>query len=383
MSSAIQTVEDVKQRRVRVDLGDRSYNIEIGPGLIETCGAAIKPFCKSGACVVVTDGNVAKHYLEPCLVSLRNAGLDARSIVMPAGEATKSYAHLESLLDDLLEGGVERSTVLVALGGGVIGDLVGFAASIALRGLPFIQVPTTLLSQVDSSVGGKTAINAKAGKNLIGTFYQPKLVLADTDSLQTLPRRELLAGYAEVVKYGALGDAEFFEWLEANGKALVDGDAEARIHAIQKCCEMKADIVARDEYEGGLRALLNLGHTFGHALESRCGYGPDLLHGEGVAIGMVMAYDLSVRLGHSTGQDSVRMRRHLDSVGLRTRPGQVAGYDWQVDDLVGRMASDKKVENGKLTFILARGIGDAFVTQDVPVEDLRETVSAALDEVVA
>ncbi len=380
VSSATQRADDAASRLVRVDLADRSYDIAIGPGLIETCGGAIKPFCKASSCIVVTDETVADHYLDRCLASLHGAGLSARAIVMPPGEATKSFAHLERLLDDLLGGGIERSTVLIALGGGVMGDLVGFAASIALRGLPFIQIPTTVLSQVDSSVGGKTAINAKAGKNLIGTFYQPRLVLADTDTLHTLPRRELLAGYAEVVKYGLLGDADFFAWLEANGRAMVDGDAEARMTAIETCCRMKADVVARDEYEGGQRALLNLGHTFGHALESRCGYGPDLLHGEGVAIGMVMAFDLSVRLGLCSGQDSVRVRRHLDTVGLPTRPGQVKGYDWAVDDLVARMASDKKVMNGKLTFILARGIGDAFVTQDVPVDALRETVKAALTE---
>ena len=380
MSNAAQKAGSDVQRLVRVDLADRSYDIEIGPGLISACGASIKPYCKSGSCVVVTDETVASHYLNDCLASLKTAGLKARSIVLPPGEATKSYSQLETLLDNLLDGGVERSTVLIALGGGVIGDLVGFAASITLRGLPFIQIPTTLLSQVDSSVGGKTAINARAGKNLIGTFYQPKLVLADTDTLHTLPRRELQAGYAEVVKYGALGDSEFFNWLEANGAALLDGDAAARAYAIEKCCRMKADIVARDEFEGGVRALLNLGHTFGHALESRCGYGPDLLHGEGVAIGMVMAFDLSVRLGLCSGQDSVRVKRHFDSVGMRTRPGQIGGYDWQTDDLVGRMASDKKVQNGKLTFIVVRGIGDAFVTQDVPLDILRDTVMAALDE---
>lgn len=380
VSNATRKAEVPPSRLVKVDLADRSYDIVIGPGLLETCGPAIKPFCKAGTCVVVTDETVAGHYLDACLTSLRGAGLAARAIVMPPGEATKSFAHLERLLDDLLGGGIERSTALIALGGGVMGDLVGFAASIALRGIPFIQIPTTVLSQVDSSVGGKTAINAKAGKNLIGTFYQPRLVLADTDTLHTLPRRELLAGYAEVVKYGALGNADFFGWLEANGSAMVEGDADARMSAIETCCIMKADIVARDEYEGGQRALLNLGHTFGHALESRCEYGPDLLHGEGVAIGMVMAFDLSVRLGLCSGQDAVRMTRHLEAVGLRTRPGQVEGYDWDVDDLVARMASDKKVMNGKLTFILARGIGDAFVTQDVPVEALRETVQAALSE---
>lgn len=378
--NATQMVDKVRQRLVQVDLADRSYTIEIGPGLIETCGAAIKPFCKAGSCVVVSDENVAKHYLDVCMTSLHGAGLTARSIILPPGESTKSYAHFESLLDDLLAGGIERSTVLIALGGGVIGDLVGFVASVALRGLPFVQIPTTLLSQVDSSVGGKTAINSKAGKNLIGTFYQPKLVLADTDTLNTLPRREVLAGYAEVVKYGALGDADFFDWLEANGKAMVDGDAEARSYAIEKCCRMKADIVARDEFEDEVRALLNLGHTFGHALESRCGYGPDLLHGEAVAIGMVMAFELSVRLELCSGQDAVRVHRHFNAIGLRTRPQQVSGYDWNVDDLVSRMASDKKVMNGKLTFILARRIGDAFVTQDVPVDALRETVRAALTE---
>jgi len=365
-------------RRVRVDLGDRAYPIEIGGGLIERCGALLREAMPSDRAIVLTDEHVAALHLERFQTALAGAGIEAETIILPPGEATKSFAQLSAVLDRMLEHGLERKTTVIAFGGGVIGDLAGFVAAIALRGVPFIQVPTTLLAQVDSSVGGKTAINVPAGKNLVGAFYQPKLVIADTAVLDTLPRRELLAGYAEVVKYGALGDRTFFEWLEGNGKNLLAGDSAARAYAVARCCEMKAEVVTRDERESGVRALLNLGHTFGHALESRTGYGPDLLHGEAVGMGMVMAFDLSVRLGYCTGQDAERFRRHLADVGMRLSPLDVDGVAWEADDLVRRMAKDKKVEDGKLTFILARSLGDAFITQDVPETDLRAIVETAL-----
>ncbi len=378
MTQIEQGAGDTLNRQVRVDLGERAYAIEIGPGLIETGGPLVRAAMLSARAVVLTDEAVAALHLERFEASLAAAGIAADTIVLPPGEATKSFSQLGAVLDRMLERGLERKTTVIALGGGVIGDLAGFVAAIALRGVPFIQVPTTLLAQVDSSVGGKTAINVAAGKNLVGAFYQPRLVIADTAALDTLPRRELLAGYAEVVKYGALGDRDFFEWLELNGKALLDGDGAARAHAVARCCEMKADIVTRDERESGVRALLNLGHTFGHALESRIGYGPELLHGEAVGMGMAMAFDLSVRLGHCTGQDAERFRRHLGDVGMRVSPLEVPGVDWDADDLVRRMAKDKKVEDGKLTFILARSLGDAFITQDVPEKDLRAVVETAL-----
>lgn len=377
-------MEDQKQtgaspgRRVRVALDERSYDIVIGPGVIDQAGALIAPMLKGGKAVVVTDETVASLHLPALKDSLNKARIAHSSVVLPPGEATKSFEKLQWLIGRLLDLGVERKTVLIALGGGVIGDLAGFAAAILLRGIRFIQIPTTLLSQVDSSVGGKTAINVPAGKNLVGAFYQPAMVLADTAVLDSLPRRELLAGYAEVVKYGALGDRDFFEWLEVNGAALLDGDQALRAEAVARSCQAKADIVAKDEREGGLRALLNLGHTFGHALESRCGYSGQLLHGEAVGIGMVLAFRLSVSLGLCPGQDAARLAAHMKRVGMRTALGDVAGVDWDAEDLIRRMGKDKKVADGKLTFILARGIGDAFITRDVAPDDLRAVMKEAV-----
>ncbi|MFM2044040.1 MAG: 3-dehydroquinate synthase [Pseudomonadota bacterium] len=360
---------------VRVDLGDRGYDILIGPGLVAAAGRHIAHRVPGARVVVLTDGTVAGLQLPSLADSLSAAGLTmAEPVVVPAGEASKDWTTLGGVMDALLSRGIERRTLLLALGGGVVGDLGGFAAAIALRGIDFIQVPTTLLAQVDSSVGGKTGINSSHGKNLIGAFHQPLLVLADTGVLDTLPRRELLAGYAEVVKYGLIGDRTFFDWLEGHGAAVIAGTGEARATAIRISCEAKADIVARDEREGGLRELLNLGHTFGHALEAEAGYGSALLHGEAVAIGMVMAFDLSVAMGLCPAADAALVRRHLAGVGLPVDAAflkqAVPGGDWRAETLLAHTAKDKKVKDGKVTFILARGIGQAFRCRDVAVGDV-------------
>ena len=358
------------RERITVSLAERSYDIHVGPQLIAEAGRLLKPLAR-GVVPVVTDANVAPLYLDRFASVLKEAGIETRPIVLDAGEGTKSFSWLESLTSELLRAGVERGGLIVALGGGVIGDLTGFAAGILKRGVDFAQVPTTLLAQVDSSVGGKTAINTPEGKNLIGVFHQPKIVLADTDVLSTLPRRELLAGYGEVVKYGALGDRAFFEWLEVNGARALKGDAAAMVHAVARCCRMKAEIVARDERESGDRALLNLGHTFGHALEAATGFSDRLLHGEGVALGMVLAFRLSVRLGLCPGQDAERFARHLKSVGLPTEITDIPGKRPGADELLAHMAHDKKAKDGTVAFILVRGIGDAFVTRDVAMDAVR------------
>lgn len=364
---------------VAVDLGDRSYDIVIGSDVLSRAGGLIKPLCKTPRVIIVTDSNVAPLHLEPLTRSLDQAGIKHDAVVLPAGEGSKSFDQLAELMNRILEMGLERKDMLVALGGGVIGDLTGFAAAIALRGVDFVQIPTTLLAQVDSSVGGKTGINVPAGKNLVGAFHQPRLVLADMAVLDTLPRRELLAGYAEVVKYGAIDSPDFFRWLESHGADLVDGDRAARAEAVRYSCEAKATIVAQDEKEGGVRALLNLGHTFGHALESVCGYGDLLLHGEAVSIGMVMAFDFSTHMGLCPAEDAARLRRHLASVGLHTDPSDVPGVVWDPTDLIDRMKTDKKVADGKLTFILAKGIGKAFITQDISKEQLHLSVAEAIN----
>jgi 3-dehydroquinate synthase len=355
---------------VTVSLAERSYPIHIGAGLLARAGTLLKPLAR-GPLPVVTDGNVAKIHLADFLLAMDQAGLDARPIILEAGEATKSFAGLERLSADLLHTGVGREGIVVALGGGVIGDLTGLAAGLLKRGIAFAQIPTTLLAQVDSSVGGKTAINTPAGKNLVGLFHQPRLVIADTDVLRTLPRRELLAGYSEVAKYGALGDRAFFEWLEANGPKALAGDGAAMGQAVAHSCRMKADIVARDERETGDRALLNLGHTFGHALEAATGYSDRLLHGEGVAIGMALALRLSVALGLCDGQDADRFVRHLKAVGLPSSIADIPGERPPPDVLLAHMAHDKKVKDGRMTFVLVRGLGQAFTTSDVPVEAVR------------
>ncbi|MGB0571654.1 MAG: 3-dehydroquinate synthase [Alphaproteobacteria bacterium] len=357
-------------RSIRVDLGARSYDIAIGPGLIDQAGTLLAERLGERRTIIITDTNVGLLYAERLDAALRQAGHQTRTITVAAGEASKSYAQLEALLEELIDGGLERGSVLVALGGGVIGDLTGFAASIALRGVEFVQVPTTLLAQVDSSVGGKTAINSRHGKNLIGTFYQPRFVIADTDTLKTLPAAELRAGYAETAKYGLLGDPVFFEWLEANASAILGGDAPAQIRAIERACEMKAEIVNQDERETGRRALLNLGHTFAHALEAETGYGAGLLHGEAVSIGMVLAFELSARMGLCTPDEAARVRYHLDAAGLPTSFPAHPGTGWDAEVLLAHMGRDKKVQEGRLTFILANGIGDTFVTNEVAVDDV-------------
>ena len=365
-------------RSLRVDLGKRSYDIVVGDLLLEISGRLIEPLLHRKRVFVVTDENVAGHHLDGLLAGLAASGVSALSRVLPPGEATKNLEQLGALVDWLLGESVERRDLVIALGGGVVGDLTGFAAATTLRGIDFVQIPTTLLAQVDSSVGGKTGINSKWGKNLIGAFHQPRLVIADTDVLATLPRRELLAGYAEVAKYGLIDDFAFFNWLEENGAALLTGNKELLQEAILKSCAAKAAVVAQDELEAGSRALLNLGHTFGHALEAECGYGGELLHGEAVAIGMVMASDLSVRLGLCPGQDALRVRNHLASVGLPTKPPALAGRSWDIDRLITHMGRDKKVSDGKITFVLLRGIGQAFLDNGVEAADLRSVLSAAV-----
>jgi 3-dehydroquinate synthase len=365
---------------ITVGLGDRAYAIHAGNGLLAQAGALLKPFApkgkNGGPIPVVTDTNVGEIHLARFLEVLGYAGLDARPIVIPAGEASKSFAGLESLTNQLLDMEISRGGLVVAFGGGVIGDLTGFAAGVLKRGVAFAQVPTTLLSQVDSSVGGKTGINTPQGKNLIGMFHQPRLVIADTALLATLPDRQLRAGYAEVAKYGALGDAAFFTWLEQNGPLALSGDSNAMVHAVAHSCQMKADIVARDERESGERAHLNLGHTFGHALEALTGYSDRLLHGEGVAIGMALAFRLSVRLGLTSAADAERFVRHLKSVGLPSDISDISGPRPQAESLIAAMGHDKKVADGRINFVLLRGLGKAFVTNEVPLDALRDVLRA-------
>ncbi len=356
------------QRTVRVELGARSYSIEIGSGLLPRAGRLIERAVGARRIIVITDETVAKLHLDAVMESLDGTGLSriGEPIVVPAGESSKSFSVLNPLMENILSRGIDRKVVLVALGGGVIGDLVGFCAAIALRGLDFVQIPTTLLAQVDSSVGGKTGINAPSGKNLIGAFHQPRLVIADSGALATLPPRERAAGYAEIVKYGLIDRPDFFAWLEKNGAAILAGDREAVARAVAVSCEAKADIVAADEREAGVRALLNLGHTFGHALETEMGYGADLLHGEAVAIGMVMAFDLSVSLGLCPPADAARVRAHLSGSGLPVAPPP--GCDPAT--MLAHMRKDKKVEDGRLRLILTRGIGAAFIADDVEADDI-------------
>ncbi|MFQ5763736.1 MAG: 3-dehydroquinate synthase [Rhodospirillales bacterium] len=362
-----------------VDLGPRSYDIVVGDGLLADAGRLVAPVLAQPRAVIVTDANVAPHWLGPLQGSLDDAGIAHQDIVLDAGEGTKDLAHIENLTGSLLDAKVDRATTLLALGGGVVGDITGFAAAVTLRGLDFIQLPTTLLAQVDSAVGGKTGINAPQGKNLIGAFHQPRLVLADIGALATLSARERRAGYAEVVKYGLIGDAGFFDWLEENGAAVVAGDAGACRRAVLTSCEAKAAIVAADEREQGARALLNLGHTFGHALEAQTGYGDALHHGEAVAIGMVMAFDLSVRLGLCPPADRDRVRRHLEAVGLPVGLGGIADGGWTAAGLIELMGQDKKVRAGSLALVLVRGIGEAFVTRDVDSDALAQALDGHLN----
>jgi 3-dehydroquinate synthase len=364
-------------RTVRVELGARSYVVHIGAGLIAQAGAQIAPLLARPRVAILTDETVARHHLAALAEGLAAAGIASDALALPAGEGTKCWAELGRAVEWLLEAKVERRDMVIALGGGVIGDLAGFAAAILRRGVRFVQMPTTLLAQVDSSVGGKTGINSPHGKNLIGAFHQPALVLADIAALDTLPARDLLAGYGEVVKHGLLGDAAFFDWLEAQGPALAAGDRAARMWAVERSVQMKGEIVARDETEEGDRALLNLGHTFCHALEAATGYSDRLLHGEGVAIGCALAFDLSARLGLCSQEAPVRVRAHLRAMGMKAELADIPGDLPGTEALVGLMAQDKKVRDGRLRLILARGIGAAFVAEDVPGEALRATLDAA------
>ena len=369
-------------RTVHVDLAGRSYDIAIGPGLIDRAGELSRPLLAAPRVTIVSDETVAPLYGARLAASFEKAGIKTASVTVPAGESSKEFASFGRLMNGLLDQRPDRKTTLVALGGGVVGDLTGFAASVLLRGVDFIQVPTTLLAQVDSSVGGKTGINTRHGKNLVGTFYQPRLVLADTAVLDTLPRRELLAGYAEVAKYGLIDDPVFFAWCEKNGAAVLSGDAAARAYAIEQSCLSKARIVAADERETtDLRALLNLGHTFGHALEAETGFGPDLLHGEAVGAGMAMAFDLSARLGICPAVDAQRVRAHLGAVGLPMRLRSIGGDNrrvWDAGRLIGHMRGDKKAEGGRLAFVLARSIGGAFVSREVDETTLHALLADAI-----
>jgi 3-dehydroquinate synthase len=369
-----------QRNTVRVALGERGYDIHIGPGLLAEAGRLMRPALKSPRVVVVADAVVAKLHLPALARALDGAGIRHETIELPPGEGSKDFAHLERLLDDLMEMKLERSTALVALGGGVIGDLVGFAAAVALRGVDFVQVPTTLLAQVDSSVGGKTAINTRHGKNLVGAFHQPRLVLADCGVLKTLPRREMLAGYAEVAKYGVVADAAFFAWLEKHGAEVVAGEPKALVHAVTRSCELKARVVAEDEREAGLREILNFGHTFGHALEAETGFGDALLHGEAVGFGMALAARLSVARGLCPGADAERVTAHLKGIGLPTSFARLPQYKWSAEKLIGHMARDKKVRDGRIAFVLMRGVGAAFTVRDVPAEDVRVMLDAAIAE---
>jgi 3-dehydroquinate synthase len=361
---------------VDVTLGDRSYPIHIKAGLLESAGALLAPFARGGRMAVVTDTQVAALHLDALAAGLPGITLDP--IILPAGESTKNWQHLEQLTENLLTLGTERGDAVLALGGGVIGDLTGFACAILRRGCRFVQIPTTLLSQVDSSVGGKTAINTAAGKNLVGAFHQPVAVLIDPAVLSTLPRRELMAGYAEVVKYGLINSLEFFEWCEANGAAVLSGDPAAQTAAIAHSCNAKALVVAADEREtSDIRALLNLGHTFGHAFEAEFGFSSRLLHGEAVALGMVLAYRLSARLGLCTARDADRVSNHLKSLGF-TVEASALGLNCDAAQLIHHMRQDKKMSSGRLPFILARGLGQAFVARDVDLKDVEQFLGEQL-----
>jgi len=364
---------------VHVALEGRAYDVVIGQGLLAQASDYLRPLLKRARVAIVTDETVAAHHLTTLQSSFDADGIAHCTLILPAGETTKGWLEFARTVEWLVEERIERRDIVIALGGGVIGDLVGFAAAVLRRGVRFVQIPTTLLAQVDSSVGGKTGINSRHGKNLIGAFHQPSLVLADIDTLTTLPRRDLLAGYGEVVKYGLLGDLAFFSWLESNTAAILNREPSALLYAVRRSVEMKAEIVVRDETEQGDRALLNLGHTFCHALEAATGYSARLLHGEGVAIGCALAFSVSAKLGLCSQEDPSRVDAHLIEMGMKRRLADIQGDLPDADALLDLMAQDKKVQDGKLTFIMAHGIGQAFVTQDVP----RDVVHAVLVEALA
>jgi 3-dehydroquinate synthase len=369
---------EMMRQTVHVNLAERSYDVVIGPDLLPDAGAHIAPFLTRPRVAVLTDETVAGLHLDALRDGLARAGIDMTALALPPGESTKGWPQFTRAVEWLLDQRIERNDVVLAFGGGVIGDLAGFAAAVLRRGVRFIQLPTSLLAQVDSSVGGKTGINAPQGKNLIGAFHQPSLVLADTCVLGTLAPRDFLAGYGEVVKYGLLGDAGFFDWLEGQGPALAAGDMATRVQAVTRSVQMKADIVARDETEQGDRALLNLGHTFCHALEAATGYGDRLLHGEGVAVGCALAFELSARMGLCAQEDPSRVRAHLRAMGMKTDLADIPGDLPDAQTLLDLMGQDKKVVDGQLRFILARGIGSAFVTSDVAPDQVLQLLEDAL-----
>ena len=356
--------------KVRVNLGRRSYDILVGDGLLPQAGNLLLPLFKRKRVAIVTDDNVAGFHLSNLAAALDAKGIEHSSLILKPGESNKSYAGLQQVCEFLLASGIERNDVVIALGGGVIGDLAGFAAGVVRRGVRLVQIPTTLLAQVDSSVGGKTGINSPHGKNLVGVFHQPSLVLADLDLLKTLPKRERAAGYAEVAKYGLLGDASFFDWLDQRVEEVIACDTDAVRKAVRRSCEMKANIVAQDETEMGVRALLNLGHTFGHALEAATGYSNRLLHGESVSIGMVQAFHFSGALGLCEPHLGDQVERHLKRAGLPTRVSSIPGEVPPPERLLEIMHQDKKASGGKLVFILARAIGDTFVARDIAENDV-------------
>ena len=367
-----------REATVRVSLGARSYDVVIGAGALDRAGALLASAVPGRRAAVVSDPRVAGLYLERLRWSLEDAGFVTTTHLVPEGEAAKSWESLGRLLEDLLATRIDRDATVVALGGGAVGDLAGAAAALALRGVGFVQAPTTLLAQIDSSVGGKTGVNSAHGKNLIGAFHQPRLVIADTDALDTLAPRELRAGYAECVKYALIDDAAFFAWLEAKAERLLAGAPAERTRAIAACCAAKARLVAEDEREAGRRALLNLGHTFGHALEAAAGYDGALVHGEAVAMGTAMAFDLSVRLGFCAEAERERVLAHFAQVGLPRTPPPALAAGWSARGLLERMANDKKARDGRPTFVLARGVGRAFLHRGAPEAEVLATLEAAL-----
>lgn len=371
------TPSHTPSHKVHVDLGERSYDIHVGPALLTQAALWLKPLLSRPALVVIADAAIAENHLATLISGLEEQDIDVRHYIVASGEASKSFAQVEQLCEWLLDQQLSRGDLIVALGGGVIGDLTGFAAAILKRGTRFVQIPTTLLAQVDSSVGGKTGINTRHGKNLIGAFHQPEIVLADTSVLGSLPERDYRAGYAEIIKYGVLGDADFFKWLESENAKILARDPDAVMRAVTRSCEMKAEIVKRDERETGDRALLNLGHTFAHAFEAYAGYDGKLLHGEAVGLGMVLAMAYSVRRGLCPQADATRVADLVAAAGLPATIGDIAGRGGNIgnfiaDDLLNAIAQDKKVIDGRLRLVLARAIGAAFVEETVDANDLKQ-----------
>jgi len=363
---------------VTIELDNHSYDIYIGEGLLSRVSELLPDNMMGRSVFIITDKNVEPYAKRIETIMRDNRARHVNMITLYPGEATKSFDNVQRVSEWMLENNLNRNSYVFAIGGGVIGDLGGFCASIAMRGVPYVQIPTSLLAQVDSSVGGKTGVNSQHGKNLIGSFYQPVSVLADLNVLQTLPKRELLAGYAEVVKYGLINDLPFFEWLEKNGEKMCALDTDALSYAIESCTKAKAAIVEADEKEHGVRALLNLGHTFGHALETAAKYNGTLLHGEGVSIGIILAYELSCAMGLCTQEDIERVESHFLSVGLPTRVDQIENFKTDIESLITTMRRDKKARSNKMVFILSNGIGDTFVSEDVKEETVREILKHAL-----